>query len=260
MTTLSNAFLRLVKIMDELRDGCPWDKKQTIHSLRSLTIEECYELTDAILKENPPGIKEELGDLLLHILFYSRIAKEENWFTLQEVIESISQKLIHRHPHIYGDLKLDNEEQVKQNWEKLKQQEGKKSLLAGVPDSMPAMVKAFRMQDKAKQVGFEWDHISQVWDKVNEEMGELKEAIDQNMSIQEIEGELGDVFFALINYARFLNIDPETALDKVNQKFRSRFQYIENQADKPLTEMSLEALDALWNKAKLIEKSATGIK
>ncbi|MBK9221423.1 MAG: nucleoside triphosphate pyrophosphohydrolase [Saprospiraceae bacterium] len=260
MTTLSNAFLRLVEIMDELRDGCPWDKKQTIHSLRSLTIEECYELTDAILKENPPGIKEELGDLLLHILFYSRIAKEENWFTLQEVIESISQKLIHRHPHIYGDLKLDNEEQVKQNWEKLKQQEGKKSLLAGVPDSMPAMVKAFRMQDKAKQVGFEWDHISQVWDKVNEEMGELKEAIDQNMSIQEIEGELGDVFFALINYARFLNIDPETALDKVNQKFRSRFQYIENQADKPLTEMSLEALDALWNKAKLIEKSATGIK
>ncbi|MBK8449924.1 MAG: nucleoside triphosphate pyrophosphohydrolase [Saprospiraceae bacterium] len=260
MTTLSNAFLRLVEIMDELRDGCPWDKKQTIHSLRSLTIEECYELTDSILKENPPGIKEELGDLLLHILFYSRIAKEENWFTLQEVIESISQKLIHRHPHIYGDLKLDNEEQVKQNWEKLKQQEGKKSLLAGVPDSMPAMVKAFRMQDKAKQVGFEWDHISQVWDKVNEEMGELKEAIDQNMSIQEIEGELGDVFFALINYARFLNIDPETALDKVNQKFRSRFQYIENQADKPLTEMSLEALDALWNKAKLIEKSATGIK
>ncbi|MBK9728704.1 MAG: nucleoside triphosphate pyrophosphohydrolase [Saprospiraceae bacterium] len=260
MTTLSNAFLRLVEIMDELRDGCPWDKKQTIHSLRSLTIEECYELTDAILKENPPGIKEELGDLLLHILFYARIAKEENWFTLQEVIESISQKLIHRHPHIYGDLKLDNEEQVKQNWEKLKQQEGKKSLLAGVPDSMPAMVKAFRMQDKAKQVGFEWDHISQVWDKVNEEMGELKEAIDQNMSIQEIEGELGDVFFALINYARFLNIDPETALDKVNQKFRSRFQYIENQADKPLTEMSLEALDALWNKAKLIEKSATGIK
>ncbi len=260
MTTLSNAFLRLVEIMDELRDGCPWDKKQTIHSLRSLTIEECYELTDSILKENPPGIKEELGDLLLHILFYSRIAKEENWFTLQEVIESISQKLIHRHLHIYGDLKLDNEEQVKQNWEKLKQQEGKKSLLAGVPDSMPAMVKAFRMQDKAKQVGFEWDHISQVWDKVNEEMGELKEAIDQNMSIQEIEGELGDVFFALINYARFLNIDPETALDKVNQKFRSRFQYIENQADKPLTEMSLEALDALWNKAKLIEKSATGIK
>ncbi|MBK6546665.1 MAG: nucleoside triphosphate pyrophosphohydrolase [Saprospiraceae bacterium] len=260
MTTLSNAFLRLVEIMDELRDGCPWDKKQTIHSLRSLTIEECYELTDSILKENPPGIKEELGDLLLHILFYSRIAKEENWFTLQEVIESISQKLIHRHPHIYGDMKLDNEEQVKQNWEKLKQQEGKKSLLAGVPDSMPAMVKAFRMQDKAKQVGFEWDHISQVWDKVNEEMGELKEAIDQNMSIQEIEGELGDVFFALINYARFLNIDPETALDKVNQKFRSRFQYIENQADKPLTEMSLEALDALWNKAKLIEKSATGIK
>lgn len=236
--------------MDELREGCPWDKKQTIHTLRSLTIEETYELTDAIIKENHKGIKEELGDLLLHILFYSRIAKEENWFELKDVIESISEKLIHRHPHIYGDLKLEDEEQVKQNWEKLKQKEGKKSLLSGVPDSMPAMVKALRMQDKTKQVGFEWKHIDQVWEKVNEEMNELKEAVEEKKSTEAIEGELGDVFFALINYARFLKIDPETALDKVNQKFRKRFQFIEDHAPKPLTEMTLDEMDVLWNKAK----------
>jgi XTP/dITP diphosphohydrolase len=251
MDSLSASFLRLVKIMDELREGCPWDKKQTIHTLRSLTIEETYELTDAIIKENHQGIKEELGDLLLHILFYSRIAKEERWFELKEVIDAISEKLIHRHPHIYGDLKLDDEEQVKQNWEKLKQKEGKKSLLSGVPDSMPAMVKAFRMQDKTRQVGFEWKHIEQVWDKVNEEMNELKEAVEENKSTEEIEGELGDVFFALINYARFLKIDPETALDKVNHKFRKRFQFIEDHAPKPLTEMTLEEIDTLWNQAKL---------
>lgn len=238
--------------MDELREGCPWDKKQTIHTLRSLTIEETYELTDAIIKEDHQGIKEELGDLLLHILFYSRIAKEEQWFELKDVMESISEKLINRHPHIYGDLKLDDEEQVKKNWEKLKQKEGKKSLLSGVPDSMPAMVKALRMQDKTRQVGFEWKHIDQVWDKVNEEMNELKEAVEEKRSIEEIEGELGDVFFALINYARFLKIDPETALDKVNLKFRKRFQYIEDNAGKPLTEMTLEEMDELWNQAKLI--------
>ena len=253
MNSLSDSFLRLVEIMDELREGCPWDKKQTIHTLRSLTIEETYELTDAILKEDHQGIKEELGDLMLHILFYSRIAKEEKWFELKDVIEAISKKLIDRHPHIYGDLKLENEEQVKQNWEKLKQKEGKKSLLSGVPDSMPAMVKALRMQDKTKQVGFEWDHIDQVWDKVNEEIAELKEAVDENHSIEKIEGELGDVFFALINYARFLKIDPETALDKVNQKFRKRFQFIEDNAPKPLTEMTLEEMDVIWNKAKELE-------
>lgn len=236
--------------MDELREACPWDKKQTIHTLRSLTIEESYELTDAILKEDYEGIKEELGDLLLHILFYSRIAKEEKWFELQDVIDSISKKLIDRHPHIYGDLVLENEEQVKQNWEKLKQKEGKKSLLAGVPDTMPAMVKALRMQDKTKQVGFEWENLEQVWDKVNEEISELKEAIDSKKSKEEIEGELGDVFFALINYARFLKIDPETALDKVNHKFRKRFQFIEENAQKPLLEMTLEEMDALWNQAK----------
>lgn len=236
--------------MDDLREKCPWDKKQTIHSLRSLTIEETYELADAIIQEDYKGIKEELGDLLLHILFYSKIGSEQQAFTLQEVIETISEKLIHRHPHIYGDVKVENEEEVKQNWEKLKRQEGKKSLLEGVPNSLPAMVKALRMQDKTRQVGFEWKHINQVWDKVEEEMSELKSAVDSHASITEIELELGDVFFALINYARFLKLDPETALEKVNQKFKNRFQYIEQHAGKPLEEMSLEEMDVLWNEAK----------
>lgn len=252
MSELSGAFLNLVKIMDDLREKCPWDKKQTIHSLRSLTIEETYELADAIIQEDYKGIKEELGDLLLHILFYSKIGTEQQAFTLQEVIETISEKLIHRHPHIYGDVKVENDEEVKQNWEKLKRQEGKKSLLEGVPNSLPAMVKALRMQDKTRQVGFEWKHIDQVWDKVEEEMGELKSAVDSNASINEIELELGDVFFALINYARFLKLDPETALEKVNQKFKNRFQYIEQHAGKPLDEMSLEEMDVLWNEAKSI--------
>ena len=252
MSELSGAFLNLVKIMDDLREKCPWDKKQTIHSLRSLTIEETYELAGAIIQEDYKGIKEELGDLLLHILFYSKIGNEQQAFTLQEVIETISEKLIHRHPHIYGDVKVENDEEVKQNWEKLKRQEGKKSLLEGVPNSLPAMVKALRMQDKTRQVGFEWKHIGQVWDKVEEEMGELKSAVDSNASTAEIELELGDVFFALINYARFLKLDPETALEKVNQKFKNRFQYIEQHAGKPLDEMSLEEMDVLWNEAKSI--------
>ena len=250
MSELANAFLKLVNIMDDLREKCPWDKKQTIHTLRSLTIEETYELADAIIQEDYKGIKEELGDLLLHILFYSKIGTEKQAFTLQEVIETISEKLIHRHPHIYGDVKVENEEEVKQNWEKLKRQEGKKSLLEGVPNSLPAMVKALRMQDKTRQVGFEWKHIDQVWDKVEEEMGELKVAVDSQAAIEEIELELGDVFFALINYARFLKLDPETALEKVNQKFKNRFQYIEQHAGKPLEEMSLEEMDVLWNEAK----------
>ncbi len=250
MNTLSQSFLSLVQIMDELRDGCPWDKIQTIHTLRSLTIEETYELTEAILNEDYQGIKEELGDLLLHIVFYSRIAKEEQKFELQEVIECVSKKLIDRHPHIYGDLVLQNEEEVKVNWEKLKKKEGKKSLLSGVPNSLPAMVKAYRMQDKTKQVGFEWRHIDQVWDKVGEELAELKEAVDTKKSREEIELEMGDVFFALINYARFLKLDPEAALDKVNQKFKRRFQYIEENASRPLSDMSLEEMDQLWNQAK----------
>lgn len=243
--------------MDDLREKCPWDKKQSIHTLRSLTIEETYELADAIIQEDYKGIKEELGDLLLHILFYSKIGTEKQAFTLQEVIETISEKLIHRHPHIYGDVKVENEEEVKQNWEKLKRQEGKKSLLEGVPNSLPAMVKALRMQDKTRQVGFEWKHIDQVWDKVEEEMGELKSAVDSNASISEIELELGDVFFALINYARFLKLDPETALEKVNQKFKNRFQYIEQHAGKPLEEMSLEEMDMLWEEAKKQLRNAT---
>ncbi len=252
MSELAKAFLNLVKIMDDLREGCPWDKKQTIHTLRSLTIEETYELADSILQEDYKGIKEELGDLLLHILFYARIGKEQNAFTLQDVIETISEKLIHRHPHIYGDVKVENEEEVKQNWEKLKRAEGKKSLLEGVPNGLPAMVKALRMQDKTRQVGFEWKHIDQVWDKVEEEMHELKSAVNSKSKLEEIELELGDVFFALINYARFLKLDPETALEKVNQKFKNRFQYIEQHAGKPLEDMSLEEMDALWNEAKSI--------
>ncbi len=243
--------------MDDLREKCPWDKKQSIHSLRSLTIEETYELADAIIQEDYKGIKEELGDLLLHILFYSKIGTEQQAFTLQEVIETISEKLIHRHPHIYGDVKVENEEEVKQNWEILKRKEGKKSLLEGVPNSLPAMVKALRMQDKTRQVGFEWKHIDQVWDKVEEEMGELKSAVDSQAAIEEIELELGDVFFALINYARFLKLDPETALEKVNQKFKNRFQYIEQHAGKPLEEMSLEEMDMLWEEAKKQLRNAT---
>jgi XTP/dITP diphosphohydrolase len=250
METVEESFLKLIKIMDELREACPWDKVQTIHSLRSLTIEETYELTDAILKNNHEGIKEELGDLLLHIVFYSRIAKEEKWFDLKEVINGICDKLIRRHPHVYGDLKIEDSEAVKQNWEKLKQREGKPGLLSGVPDSLPAIIKAFRMQDKTRQVGFEWKHIDDVWAKVEEEIEELKSAVSENKSEEEIEGELGDVFFALINYSRFLNLDPETALDKVNNKFKRRFEYIEQNAIKPLTAMSLEEMESLWVEAK----------
>lgn len=243
---LSQAFLRLVDIMDELREKCPWDKKQTNQTLRSLTIEETYELADAILDEDYQSIKEELGDLMLHLLFYSKIALEKNHFTLIDVLNTNSDKLIRRHPHIYGDLKVENEEEVKKNWEKIKQSEGK-SILAGVPNSLPAMVKAVRLQEKTAQVGFEWDHIDQVWEKVTEELQELKEAVKNKEKEEE---ELGDLFFALINYSRFLKIDPESALEKCNRKFKSRFEYIEKNAGRPLTEMSLEEMDELWNEAK----------
>ncbi|MDQ3140711.1 MAG: nucleoside triphosphate pyrophosphohydrolase [Bacteroidota bacterium] len=248
--SLAERFLRLVEIMDELREGCPWDKKQTIHTLRSLTMEESYELLEAIINEKPQEIKEELGDLLLHILFYARIASEQNWFTLEDVIEKISQKLIHRHPHIYGDVTLTTEEEVKQNWEKLKLKEGKKGLLSGVPNSLPALVKAIRMQDKTKQVGFEWENKEQVWEKVVEEITELQKAVADNHP-HETEEEYGDVLFSLINYARFLKIDAETALEKANQKFKSRFEYIEQHADRPLDEMTLAEMDVLWNEAKV---------
>ncbi len=257
---LSDSFLALVKIMDELREKCPWDKKQTIHTLRPLTIEEMYELTDAITAENWQDIKEELGDVMLHLLFYSKIATEQQQFTLQDVLESISKKLIHRHPHIYGNVEVANEEEVKKNWEQLKLQEkGKanKSVLSGVPTSLPAVVKATRIQEKAKQVGFEWDNIEDVWKKVEEEIGELKSAIEQQNQ-QHIEEEFGDVLFSLINYARFLQLDAEGVLEKTNQKFIYRFQQIEkiaNAEGKSLTDMSLQEMDAIWNKVKLLNKT-----
>ena len=249
---LSKAFLDLVEIMDTLREKCPWDKKQTIQSLRSNTIEELYELVDAIIEEDWKGIKEELGDILLHVLFYAKIGTEQGHFTLQDSIEGISKKLIHRHPHIYGDVKAEDEETVKKNWEQLKLQEGKKSLLEGVPNSLPAMVKAFRIQQKVKQVGFEWEHIDQVWDKVEEEMKELKVEVEAKNQ-DKMEAEFGDVLFSLINYARFLNIDPETALERTNKKFKYRFELMEAHAKEnglDLASLSLAEKDALWNKIK----------
>ena len=238
--------------MDELREKCPWDKKQTIHSLRSMTLEETYELTDAITDEDWKGIREELGDLLLHILFYSKIGSEENKFTLVEVMNGISEKLIVRHPHIYGDVKVNNEEDVKKNWEKIKIKEGKKSVLSGVPPSLPAVVKATRIQEKVKQVGFEWENKDDVWKKVEEEISELQQAIQQNDQTN-IEEEFGDVLFSLINYARFLHVDAEGVLERTNKKFIHRFQQMEaiaNNNGKNLTEMSLDEMDAIWNEVK----------
>ena len=247
------AFGRLLCIMDELREKCPWDKKQTFQSLRNLTIEEVYELADAILNEDPKEIKEEIGDVMLHLVFYAKIAEEEGAFTMAESLNAICEKLISRHPHIYGDIKVQNEEEVKANWEKLKLKEGKKSILEGVPSSLPAMIKSYRMQEKTGQVGFEWDHADQVWDKVEEEIGELKEALAKPNNQEDIEDEFGDVLFALINYARYIKVDPETALEKTNRKFKARFEYIEKHALKPMEEMSLEEMDLLWNEAKLVK-------
>ena len=236
--------------MDELREKCPWDKKQTNESLRNLTIEETYELADAILNDNPQEIKEELGDLMLHLVFYAKIAQEKKQFDIADAINAVCEKLINRHPHIYGDVIVNGEEDVKKNWEQLKKAEGKKSVLSGVPNSLPAMVKAYRMQDKTKQVGFEWENREQVWDKVEEELQEFHEEVQANNSPEKIEEEFGDLFFSLINYARFIGVDPETALEKVNRKFKSRFEYIEANADRDLTDMTLEEMDALWNEAK----------
>jgi XTP/dITP diphosphohydrolase len=252
MEPVANSFLALVKIMDELRAQCPWDKKQTIHTLRPLTIEETYELADAITENDWKGVKEELGDLLLHLLFYAKIGTEENKFTLQEVIEGISAKLIHRHPHIYSDVKVADEEEVKRNWEKLKIKEGKTSVLGGVPPSLPAIVKATRIQEKAKQVGFEWDNKEAVWAKVKEEMDELQEAI-QTKQQADIEEEFGDVLFSLANYARFLQVDAEGALEKTNKKFIRRFQEMEKiaiAAGKSLSDMTLLEMDSIWNEVK----------
>ena len=242
----------LVKIMDDLREKCPWDKKQTIETLRPLTIEETYELTDAITNNDWKGIKEELGDLMLHLLFYAKIGAEQNQFTLQEVLEGISEKLIFRHPHIYGDVKVSNDEDVKKNWEQLKMREGKQSVLSGVPAGLPAVIKATRIQDKARQVGFEWDTKEDVWKKVEEEMAELHEAIAQN-DIDHVEEEFGDVMFSLINYARFLQIDAEGALEKTNKKFITRFKLMEEAAKSTgnnLADLTLEEMDVLWNEIK----------
>ena len=238
--------------MDELREKCPWDKKQTIETLRHLTIEETYELADAISESDWKGIKEELGDLMLHIVFYAKIGTEKNEFTLQEVLNGVCEKLISRHPHIYGDVVVNSEEDVKQNWEKLKLKEGKKSVLGGVPKSLPSMVKAIRLQEKSKQVGFEWDNTQQVWKKVEEEMNELREAVDEGKQ-DSIEDELGDVFFSLVNLARFLRVDAENALERTNKKFISRFTRMEEAAatqNRFLHDMSLEEMDALWNEIK----------
>lgn len=245
-----DAFARLLKIMDELREQCPWDRKQTMESLRNLTIEETYELADAILEEDLEEIKEEIGDIMLHMVFYAKIADEKGAFDIADALNAVCEKLINRHPHIYGDLQVADEEEVKRNWEQLKLQEGKKSVLAGVPNSLPAMVKAYRMQEKTKQVGFEWENKEQVWAKVEEELGEFKEVMDKGESQKRKEEEFGDLLFSLINYARFQNIDPETALERINKKFKSRFEYIESNATKSLKEMTLAEMDVLWNEAK----------
>jgi len=249
---LSDAFLGLVKIMDELRAQCPWDKKQTIHTLRTLTIEETYELTDAITNNDWQGIKEELGDIMLHLLFYAKIGNEEQQFTLEDVLTTVSKKLIERHPHIYGDTKVQDEEEVKRNWEKIKKKEGRVSVLGGVPTSLPALVKATRIQEKAKQVGFEWEQKEAVWAKVEEELGELQVAVNTG-NINEMEDEFGDVLFSLVNYARFIKVDPENALERTNLKFKNRFQAMEQLCISrgiDIATLNLTALDNLWNEVK----------
>ena len=256
-----NSFSRLQEILDELREKCPWDKKQTIHTLRQLTIEESYELADAIASDDWKGIKEELGDMLLHILFYAKIATEQNQFTIQDVIEGNREKLIHRHPHIYGDVKVTDEEEVKRNWENLKLKEGKKSILSGVPRSLPPLVQAMRIQEKAKQVGFEWENKEQVWEKVIEEANELKEEVlllyKGEGKQEKMEEELGDLLFSVVNYARFLNIDPDQALARTNKKFMQRFQAMEDvvgSQGKKMTDLTLLEMDAIWNTVKLSER------
>lgn len=245
------AFKRLLDIMDDLRAKCPWDKKQTLESLRHLTIEEVYELGDAILDGDMEEIKKEIGDILLHMVFYAKIASESNSFDIADSLNSICEKLISRHPHIYGDVVVADEEEVKSNWEKLKLKEGKKSVLEGVPKSLPAMVKAQRIQDKARGVGFDWEHEEQVWDKVNEELAEFKVEADAGSS--KMEDEFGDVLFSMINFARFKGINPEDALERTNKKFIQRFQFLEIESakdGKKMGEMTLEEMDVYWERAK----------
>jgi XTP/dITP diphosphohydrolase len=250
------AFERLLDIMDDLREKCPWDKKQTLQTLRHLTIEETYELGDAILDNNLNEVKKELGDLLLHIVFYAKIGSETQDFDIADVCNEICEKLIHRHPHIYGDVEVKDEEEVKQNWEKLKLKEGKKSVLEGVPKSLPALVKASRIQDKVKGVGFDWEESHQVWDKVQEELQELQDEVTVGNQ-DKIEAEFGDVLFSMINYARFLKVNPEDALERTNKKFIKRFQYLESKANelgKSLMDMSLAEMDVFWEEAKRLPK------
>ena len=247
------AFGRLLTILNELREKCPWDHKQTMDSLRYLSIEELYELSDAILEKDYEAIKGELGDVMLHMAFYAKIAEEEQRFDIADVLHAICDKLVHRHPHIYGDVKVEDEEEVKRNWETLKLKEGKKSVLEGVPKSLPAMVKAHRMQDKAKGVGFEWENKEDVWKKVEEELQEFKEEASLPNNFAKTEEEFGDLLFSLINYARFIGINPEDALEKTNKKFIYRFQYMEQKAaenNQELSKMSLSEMDAYWNEAK----------
>ena len=253
MENKTKAFSRLLTIMDELREKCPWDKKQTYDSLRYLTIEEMYELSDAILEKDMQEIKKELGDVLLHIVFYARIASETNDFDIADVIHSVCDKLVYRHPHIYGDVKVANEEEVKANWEKLKLKEGNKSVLEGVPKSLPAIVKAFRIQEKVRGIGFDWDDKSQVWEKVLEEIEELKVEVGKGDD-DRIEAEFGDVLFALTNYTRFVNVNPEDALERTNKRFMKRFKIMEEEIKeqgKDLADMSLTEMDVYWEKAKL---------
>ena len=245
------AFKRLLDIMDELREKCPWDSKQTIDSLRYLTIEETYELSDAIIDHKYDNIREELGDLMLHLVFYAKIGAEKEQFDITDVLNGICEKLIRRHPHIFGDTVAQTAEDVKANWEKIKLKEGKRSVLGGVPVSLPAMVKAYRMQEKAKGVGFEWNKTSEVWDKLEEELSELKTEVEAQS--EHIEEEFGDVLFSLINYARFIHVNPEDALEKTNKKFIKRFQYMEERAHaqgKQLSDMTLDEMEALWQEAK----------
>jgi XTP/dITP diphosphohydrolase len=256
MTDAQKAFGRLLTIMDELREHCPWDRSQTLESLRYLTIEEMYELSDAILEKNLDDVKKELGDLMLHLVFYAKIGSEQKAFDISDVLNSICEKLIHRHPHIYSDVKVSGSEEVKNNWEKIKLKEGKKSVLSGVPNGLPAMVKAYRMQEKVRGVGFDWENTDQVWEKVLEEKNELFHEIKNGNDPVRVEQEFGDLLFALINFARFINVNPEDALERTNKKFKRRFMFLEervNEAGKSLHDMSLAEMDVIWNESKKIE-------
>ena len=248
------AFGRLLTIMDDLREKCPWDRKQTMESLSSLTIEETYELIDAIESGDLKNVKEEIGDIMLHMVFYAKLGEEKGAFDISSALHTVCDKLVRRHPHIYGTVNVEDEEEVKRNWERIKMSEGKKSVLEGVPNALPAIIKAQRMQEKAGQVGFEWEHKDQVWTKVEEELSELQETLTET-DVERTTEEFGDLLFALINYARFIGVDANRALDLTNRKFKERIEYIEEHADRSLSEMSLEEMDDLWDQAKLVKSS-----